>query len=136
MDVCAVKPPRSIHHSLLLNCNRRSALIALYERRMRLAEASQLLNQLQEEVAISHVEERLVQIQDEIKGCGSYWQTSDELVYGAKLAWRNSTRCIGRLHWSSLQVRDMRYLTTAEEIYHLQSYPPGPLCRVVPYDGD
>jgi nitric-oxide synthase, bacterial len=117
VDVCAVKPPRSIHHSLLLNCNRRSALIALYERRMKLAEASQLLNQLQEEVAISHVEERLVQIQDEIKECGSYWQTSDELVYGAKLAWRNSTRCIGRLHWSSLQVRDMRYLTTAEEVF-------------------
>ncbi|BCL84332.1 hypothetical protein ccbrp13_67970 [Ktedonobacteria bacterium brp13] len=66
---------------------------------MRLAEASQLLNQLQEEIAISHVEERLVQIQDEIKECGSYWQTSDELAYGAKLAWRNS-------HWEGIPAQE------------------------------
>jgi nitric-oxide synthase len=33
------------------------------------------------------------------------------------VAWRNNTHCIGRLHWKSLVVRDMRHLSTAEEIF-------------------
>ncbi|HVB21592.1 MAG TPA: nitric oxide synthase oxygenase [Ktedonobacteraceae bacterium] len=61
--------------------------------------------------------ERLTAIQDEIKQDGTYRQTYDELLYGAKVAWRNNTRCIGRLHWQSLVVRDMRHLSTAEEIF-------------------
>src|SRR5437899_8028159 len=40
--------------------------------------------------------ERLAHIRREIDHTGTYWQSSDELTYGAKLAWRNSTRCIGR----------------------------------------
>ncbi len=60
---------------------------------------------------------RLRQIQSEIEARGYYEQTYSELAYGAKLAWRNSTRCIGRLHWSSLHVRDMRHLTTAEDVF-------------------
>lgn len=44
-------------------------------------------------------------------------QTEDELIYGAALAWRNSTRCIGRIFWESLRVRDLRHLTTAEDIF-------------------
>src|SRR5258708_25679692 len=31
--------------------------------------------------------------------------------------WRNSTRCIGRLHWQNLVVRDCRALRSAEEIF-------------------
>ena len=36
---------------------------------------------------------------------------------GARMAWRNSIRCTGRLHWRNLDVRDMRHLTTAEDIF-------------------
>src|SRR5437660_4097336 len=61
--------------------------------------------------------ERLARMQAEIERTGTYWQTSEELAYGAKVAWRNNTRCIGRLYWHSLNVRDMRHLTTAEEIF-------------------
>lgn len=32
------------------------------------------------------------------------------------MAWRNSNRCIGRLYWNSLRVRDRRALTEAEDI--------------------
>ena len=60
---------------------------------------------------------RLSEVQAEIERTGTYWQTDDELAYGAQVAWRNSTRCIGRLHWQSLTVRDMRHLSTAEEIF-------------------
>src|SRR5712691_5874698 len=62
-------------------------------------------------------QEHLNEIQAEIERTGAYWQTLDELVYGARVAWRNSTRCIGRLHWKSLIVRDMRHLSTAEDIF-------------------
>ncbi|WP_427159426.1 nitric oxide synthase oxygenase [Aliinostoc sp. HNIBRCY26] len=60
---------------------------------------------------------RLQEIQHEIDKTGTYWQTSEELTYGAKLAWRNSTRCIGRIFWQSLIVRDLRHLSRAEEIF-------------------
>lgn len=60
---------------------------------------------------------RLSKVQAEIEQTGTYWHTYDELEYGARVAWRNSTRCIGRLHWKSLVVRDMRHLSTAEDIF-------------------
>lgn len=60
---------------------------------------------------------RLAEIQAEIARTGTYQQTSAELTYGARVAWRNNTRCIGRLHWQTLAVRDMRHLTTAEEVF-------------------
>jgi nitric-oxide synthase, bacterial len=60
---------------------------------------------------------RLAEIQAEIRRTGTYWQTPEELTYGAKVAWRNNTRCIGRLHWQTLVVRDLRHLTTADEIF-------------------
>lgn len=60
---------------------------------------------------------RLRQVQSEIEERGYYEQTYSELAYGAKLAWRNSARCVGRLHWSSLHMRDMRHLTTAEDVF-------------------
>ncbi len=62
-------------------------------------------------------QQHLNEIQAEIEQTGMYWQTSDELVYGARVAWRNSTRCIGRLHWKSLAVRDLRHLSSAEAIF-------------------
>jgi nitric-oxide synthase, bacterial len=60
---------------------------------------------------------RLTQVQKEIEITGTYQHTYEELAYGARVAWRNNTRCIGRLHWKSLVVRDMRHLTTAEEVF-------------------
>nr|CCC18661.1 nitric oxide synthase [Scylla paramamosain] len=48
---------------------------------------------------------------------GTYDLTQTELVYGAKLAWRNAPRCIGRIQWSKLQVFDARYVTTASGMF-------------------
>lgn len=47
---------------------------------------------------------RWTHAQKEIETTGTYQLTETELVYGAKLAWRNSVRCIGRIQWSKLQV--------------------------------
>lgn len=47
---------------------------------------------------------------------GHYEHTPEELAYGARLAWRNNGRCIGRLMWESLDVVDCRHLSQPEQI--------------------
>jgi nitric-oxide synthase, bacterial len=42
--------------------------------------------------------------------------TSKELTWAGRIAWRNNSRCIGRLHWRSLIVRDHRGLETPDAI--------------------
>ena len=45
------------------------------------------------------------------------WQPSfEELEHGARVAWRNNARCIGRLFWSSLEIRDKRNLREPEAV--------------------
>lgn len=61
--------------------------------------------------------QRLHEIEKEIHDFGYYQHTYDELDYGAKVAWRNSNRCIGRLFWESLKVIDKRHLNTEEQIF-------------------
>lgn len=53
---------------------------------------------------------RLKAIAEEIDATGSYTHTTRELEFGARLAWKNSNRCIGRHLWRSLEVRDCRAL--------------------------
>ena len=53
----------------------------------------------------------------EIKGLNEYIPTTDELIFGAKVAWRNSNRCIGRLFWQSLEVFDERHLESEEQMF-------------------
>ena len=49
-------------------------------------------------------------MRSEIDATGTYTHTLDELTFGARVAWRNSARCIGRLYWNSLRLRDMRHV--------------------------
>ncbi|OJF15056.1 nitric oxide synthase oxygenase [Couchioplanes caeruleus] len=65
------------------------------------------------------VEPRLAIVRAQIAATGSYVHTTEELSYGAKMAWRNSSRCIGRLYWRSLVVLDRRRARTADEIFSL-----------------
>lgn len=53
---------------------------------------------------------RVEQVQREIARTGTYWHTPEELTFGARVAWRNAARCIGRLYWRRLEVRDRRHL--------------------------
>ncbi|MEK4630218.1 MAG: nitric oxide synthase oxygenase [Solibacillus sp.] len=43
--------------------------------------------------------------------------TTEELVFGTRVAWRNSNKCIGRLFWNSLHVFDRRHLQSEQEIF-------------------
>lgn len=53
----------------------------------------------------------------EIEERGTYTQSPEELLRGARIAWRNTPRCIGKFYWKALAVRDMRHLTSAQEVY-------------------
>lgn len=60
---------------------------------------------------------RLADIERQLLATGSYDHTFQELEHGARLAWRNSNRCIGRLFWKSLQVLDFRGLEEEDAIF-------------------
>ncbi|MGK5678959.1 nitric oxide synthase oxygenase [Actinoplanes sp. URMC 104] len=82
------------------------------------------------------VEPRLAIVRAQIAATGTYVHTPDELTHGAKVAWRNASRCIGRLYWRSLVVLDRRRARTADEIYsllvsHLQTAGNGQLRPVI-----
>ncbi|MGZ8744430.1 MAG: nitric oxide synthase oxygenase [Nocardioides sp.] len=59
------------------------------------------------------VEPRIAAVVRQIDRTGTYWHTPEELAFGARVAWRNNARCIGRLYWRSLQVRDLRTVSDA-----------------------
>jgi nitric-oxide synthase, bacterial len=47
---------------------------------------------------------------------GTYQHSEEELAFGARIAWRNHGRCIGRIYWESLEVVDCRRLTEPDAI--------------------
>jgi nitric-oxide synthase len=59
---------------------------------------------------------RMRQVQGEIRAHGTYRHTPSELEFAARVAWRNSSRCIGRLYWRTLRVRDRRQVSAADQI--------------------
>jgi nitric-oxide synthase len=61
-------------------------------------------------------EPRVKAVVREIDLTGTYWHTAEELAFGARVAWRNNARCIGRLYWRSLQVRDLRKVSAAADV--------------------
>jgi nitric-oxide synthase, bacterial len=82
------------------------------------AAAQEFFDQLTaEKAAAAPAAERLAQVRHEIAASGSYWQTAAELSWGAKVAWRNTPRCLGKFYWKALTVRDMRHLATADEVF-------------------
>uniref|UniRef100_H2UXZ9 Nitric oxide synthase n=1 Tax=Takifugu rubripes TaxID=31033 RepID=H2UXZ9_TAKRU len=62
--------------------------------------------------------DRLEEVTKEIEATGTYQLKDTELIYGAKHAWRNAARCVGRIQWSKLQVFDARDCTTAHGMYN------------------
>ncbi|GAA2612736.1 nitric oxide synthase oxygenase [Paractinoplanes durhamensis] len=82
------------------------------------------------------VEPRLAIVRAQVAATGTYVHTTDELSFGAKMAWRNASRCIGRLYWRSLVVLDRRRARTADQIFsllvhHLQAAGTGQLRPVI-----
>ncbi|KAL0893659.1 hypothetical protein ABMA27_013817 [Loxostege sticticalis] len=83
-------------------------------------EAESFLKQYFESIRRENTEAhtaRLDQVKAELKEKGTYQLKTSELVFGAKLAWRNATRCIGRIQWKKLQIFDCREVTTASGMF-------------------
>ncbi|MFJ4716482.1 nitric oxide synthase oxygenase [Streptomyces sp. NPDC088785] len=82
------------------------------------------------EEALGDPARRIAEVTAELAATGTYTHTPRELAHGARVAWRNANRCIGRLYWRSLRVRDLRHLGSADEIAaacadHLRQAAPG-----------
>ncbi|WP_010648007.1 nitric oxide synthase oxygenase [Oceanobacillus massiliensis] len=67
--------------------------------------------------SLDGLKNRWKEIDDQIHATGAYQHTYDELVYGAKVAWRNSNRCIGRLFWERMEVIDARDAESSEDVF-------------------
>src|SRR5580704_714071 len=88
------------------------------------ADAGELLAAAERFIALFHSENpgagtlsaRMQQVSSEVKTHGTYWHTPEELAFAARVAWRNSSRCIGRLYWRTLRVRDRRQVSAADQI--------------------
>jgi nitric-oxide synthase len=59
---------------------------------------------------------RKAQVATSIAETGTYEHSATELAWGARVAWRNSARCIGRLYWNSLHIRDLRATRDADSV--------------------
>jgi nitric-oxide synthase, bacterial len=81
-----------------------------------LGSARQFITLFYSENHLGPPDRRLWHVRHEIEERGTYWHTPHELAFGARVAWRNGPRGVGRLHWQSLRVRDRRELTSARDI--------------------
>ncbi|XP_053639643.2 nitric oxide synthase, salivary gland-like [Cherax quadricarinatus] len=62
---------------------------------------------------------RWKEVSASIRKRGTYRLTKEELQFGAKLAWRNAPRCIGRINWTRLELFDGRDVTTPQEMFDI-----------------
>lgn len=59
---------------------------------------------------------RVRAVRESVAATGTYHHTTDELLLGAKIAWRNHARCSGRASWRSLELTDARHCDGAADI--------------------
>ncbi|XP_033620353.1 nitric oxide synthase, endothelial isoform X2 [Fukomys damarensis] len=85
-----------------------------------LGQAKDFINQYYSSIkrsgSLAH-EHRLQEVEAEVVATGTYQLRESELVFGAKQAWRNAPRCVGRIQWGKLQVFDARDCRSAQEMF-------------------
>ncbi len=62
-------------------------------------------------------ERRWREIEREVEATGAYTHTYEELAYGAQLAWRNASKCVGRIAWRNMIVRDLRNVSDPDAMF-------------------
>ncbi|WP_437624507.1 nitric oxide synthase oxygenase [Sorangium sp. So ce1151] len=84
-----------------------------------IASAEEWLRQMADELQWSPAKlaQRLLEVKLEVIASGTYTHTTEELTHGARVAWRNSAKCIGRISWSTLEVRDRRHVTDPQAMF-------------------
>jgi len=83
-----------------------------------LSRANIFLEQCYAEIGLlDSLSTRKSDVEREILATGSYVHTIRELAHGCRMAWRNSSRCIGRLYWKSLKVVDAREINEPSHVF-------------------
>ena len=80
------------------------------------AEAETFVRLHHAEVLRSDPTDRLRAVRAQLDRTGDYTHTPAELQWAARVAWRNSDRCVGRAYWNGLRVRDLRHVSDPREI--------------------
>ncbi|WP_042418186.1 nitric oxide synthase oxygenase [Geomicrobium sp. JCM 19038] len=80
-------------------------------------DARQFLKEYYDQQSSRYFDVRFQEVSEQIEQTGRYDLTTEELTYAAKVAWRNSNRCIGRLFWDRLTVVDARDVQSEEDVF-------------------
>ena len=85
----------------------------------KIAKAQEFYEHVQVELQWSDrkLKRRMLEVVQELAASGTYTQTKEEIQAGARLAWRNSAKCIGRISWNTLEVRDCRHVSEPDAIF-------------------
>jgi nitric oxide synthase oxygenase domain/subunit/ferredoxin-NADP reductase/CRP-like cAMP-binding protein len=63
-----------------------------------------------------NLKERIELATQQLHEQGVWIKTVEELGFAARLAWRNASRCVGRLYWKGLHLRDCRDVNESDAI--------------------
>jgi len=81
---------------------------------------SNIINEVREFFALPELahlgRHRLAEVLRQVESTGTYEHSLEELTIGARIAWRNHARCLGRFAWRGLDVIDARHRTTAAQM--------------------
>jgi len=64
-----------------------------------------------------YLTKRKLDIETEIRSTGSYTHTEEEIIHGSRVAWRNTAKCVGRIAWNTMLVRDRRHITDLDHMF-------------------
>lgn len=85
-----------------------------------LREAVEFIDQyyahIQRAGTIAH-QTRLAEVRTYVEDTGKYCLTEAELIFGARLAWRNLPTSVARVNWINLKVFDARKVMSTREMY-------------------
>ncbi|MFD2935675.1 nitric oxide synthase oxygenase [Spirosoma flavum] len=112
-------PEQELAWSILLNRVTNVLRQPMINQQRILAQAKEYIDLIGNELAwdAADCERRWEEIKREVLATGTYTHTYEELAYGAQLAWRNSAKCIGRISWRNMVVRDLRHVTEPDEMF-------------------
>lgn len=84
-----------------------------------LGQADEFIRLIADELAWepADYERRWREVEREVRTTGTYTHTYEELAYGAQVAWRNAAKCIGRIAWRNMIVRDLRHVTDPDAMF-------------------
>jgi len=60
--------------------------------------------------------DRLRHVLTELDRTGDYTHTPDEIEWACRVAWRNADRCVGRVYWNALRIRDFRQVADPRQV--------------------